>query len=139
MIDESTAFGARAAAHLRDDTVIWLTTAGASGAPLPTIVWFLWDGAGSVLVYSRNGAARLRHIETNPRVALNFAGDGKGGDVVVISGEAAVDPDAPGVAANPDYLAKYAAGIERIGSTPERFARDYSTALRIRVTKVRGH
>ncbi len=36
MIDESTEFGARVAAHLREERVVWLTTVTPSGAPLPS-------------------------------------------------------------------------------------------------------
>ena len=50
MIDESTEFGARVARHLREETVVWLTTVTASGAPLPRPVGFLWDGGDNVRV-----------------------------------------------------------------------------------------
>jgi hypothetical protein len=43
MIDESTQFSARVARHLREATVVWLTTVTPSGAPLPRSVGFLWD------------------------------------------------------------------------------------------------
>jgi PPOX class probable F420-dependent enzyme len=78
VIDESTEFGARAARHLREDVVVWLTSVTPAGSPLPRPVWFVWDGAESVVVYSRPGA-RVRNVEANPRVTLNFAGDGRGG------------------------------------------------------------
>ena len=85
MIDESTEFGARVARHLRDEIVVWMTTVTPVGSPLPMPVWFIWDGAGSVLMYSQPGA-RVRNVEANPRVTLNFSGDGRGGDIVVLSG-----------------------------------------------------
>ena len=81
MIDEGTEFGARVARHLREEIVVWMTTVTPSGAPLPMPVWFVWDGADSVLMYSRDGA-RIRNLEANPRVTLNFGG-GHGGDIVV--------------------------------------------------------
>jgi hypothetical protein len=56
MIDLSPAFGARAARHLREETVVWLTTVTPKGVPLPSPVWFLWDGAESVLTYSMPSA-----------------------------------------------------------------------------------
>ncbi len=34
MIEDSTEFGARVARHLREETVVWLTTVSPSGAPL---------------------------------------------------------------------------------------------------------
>jgi len=51
MIDESTEFGVRVAARLREETVVWLTTVTPSGAPLLRPVGFLWDG-GDIVVLS---------------------------------------------------------------------------------------
>lgn len=48
MIDCSSEFGARVAAHLREETIVWLTTVTPSGAPLPRPVGFLWDGHATV-------------------------------------------------------------------------------------------
>jgi PPOX class probable F420-dependent enzyme len=138
MIDESTEFGARAARHLCDEIVVWLTTVTPRGAPLPMPVWFVWDGADSVRMYSQPGA-RVRNIEANPHVTLNFGGDGGGGDIVVISGDAGIDQDAPPAGVAPDYLAKYADHISRIGMTPETFAERYSVPLHIRLERLRGH
>ena len=91
MIDESTDFGARVARHLREDRVVWLTTVTPGGAPVPSPVWFLWDGEETVRVFSLPATARMRNLRANPRVSLNFAGDGSGGDIVVLSGRATVD------------------------------------------------
>ncbi len=117
---------------------MWLTSVTPAGAPLPNPVWFLWDGDESVVMYSLPGA-RVRNIEANPQVTLNFAGDGRGGDIVVVSGRAAVDPDAPPVNAALEYRAKYDQQIARIGMTPETFAERYSVPLRIQLTRLRGH
>jgi PPOX class probable F420-dependent enzyme len=138
VIDESTEFGARAARHLRDEIVVWLTTVTPRGAPLPMPVWFVWDGAGYVAMYSQPGA-RIRNIEGNQHVTLNFTGDGRGGDIVVISGDAAIDHDAPPADQARDYLAKYDEHISRIGMTPEAFAKRYSVPVRIELGRVRGH
>jgi PPOX class probable F420-dependent enzyme len=138
VIDESTEFGARVARHLRADVVVWLTTVTPAGSPLPRPVWFLWDGAESVLVFSQPGA-RVRNIEANPRVTLNFAGDGRGGDIVVLTGRAAIDTDAPSADRADGYRSKYDGNIARIGMTPVTFARRYSVPLRIRLVRLRGH
>lgn len=138
-IDESTPFGARAAAHLRDDLVVWLTTVGPSGAPQPSPVWFRWDGADSVLVHSRDGTPRTRNVAANPAVSLNFAGDGHGGDIVVLSGVAEPAPDAPAADADPEYVARYADGFARLGMTAGQFAAAYPVPVRIRLTGLRGH
>jgi PPOX class probable F420-dependent enzyme len=139
VIDQSTDFGARVATHLREDPVIWLTSVSPSGAPLPTPVWFLWDGDRTVRIYSLPTARRLAHVAGNPRVSLNFPGDGQGGDIVVLSGRAEVDPDAPAADRFEPYVAKYATAIESIGLTPHHFGERYSAALRVELTRVRGH
>ena len=138
VIDQSSEFGARVARHLREEIVVWMTTVTPAGSPLPMPVWFLWDGAESVLIYSQE-SSRVRNIQANPRVTLNFGGDGGGGDIVVISGSAAIDDDAAPANQASDYLAKYDEHIARIGMTPETFARRYSVPVRIRVTRLRGH
>jgi PPOX class probable F420-dependent enzyme len=101
-------------------------------------VWFLWDGAESVVMYSMPGA-RVRNVEANPRVTLNFAGDGKGGDIVVLSGRAAIDRDTPPADQAGDYRAKYGEHIARIGMTPEKFVQRYSVPVRIHLERLRGH
>ena len=138
IIDESTEFGARVAAHLREEIVVWMTVVAPKSGPLPMPVWFLWEGGETVRMFSRDGA-RVRNVEANPRVTLNFGGDGGGGDIVVVTGTAAVDPETPPADRSPDYLAKYDEHIESIGMTPASFAEAYSLPLRVRFTRVDGH
>jgi PPOX class probable F420-dependent enzyme len=137
VIDEGTDFGARVARRLREEQVVWLTTVTPAGAPLPRPVGFLWDGGDLVSIYSQPGA-RVRNIAANPKVALNFDGDGRGGDVVVLSGTAQVDEDAPPADANPGHLEKYAAQIAGFGMTPASYAARFSVPIRIRLTRVDG-
>jgi PPOX class probable F420-dependent enzyme len=135
IVDERTDLGRRAAAHLRDDVVVWLTTVAPSGAPLPTPVWFEWDGADTVRLRSLPTARRVEHIRANPRVALNFAGDGQGGDIVVLSGTASPADEGPSDA----YVSKYRAHMERLGMTPDEFAARYAQPIAIALTRLRGH
>ena len=137
MIDHSTEFGARVARHLRDEMVVWLTTVTPSGAPLPRPVGFLWDGGETVSVYSQPGA-RIRNIGRNPKVTLNFRGDADGGDIVVLSGTAAVDESGPSAAENAAWMAKYAGEWERVGMTAASFAQRFSIPVRIRISAVHG-
>jgi PPOX class probable F420-dependent enzyme len=137
-IDTSTAFGERAAQRIRDELVGWLVTVSPAGAPQPVPVWFLWDGAGSVLLYSRPGKPKLRNIEANPRVSLHLDGNGQGGDIVVLSGTAAVSDDPPADRVE-EYVAKYRPLIERNGWTPASFAADYSVPVRIALRRLGGH
>jgi PPOX class probable F420-dependent enzyme len=137
LIDEGTELGARTARHLRDDIVVWLTTVTPKGAPLPSLVWFLWDGADGVTVYSMN-SARVRNIDLNPRVTMNFAGNGRGGDIVILAGRARAARHLPAADASPAYLDKYAAHIERIGMTAQTFATSYSVPIEIQLAALRG-
>ena len=137
-IDTTTEFGQRVQRRLRDETIGWLTTVGPDGTPQPSPIWFLWDGE-TILIYSQPNTPKVRNIERNGRVALNLDGDGRGGDIVILTGEARVDRDAPGAADHTEYLEKYRQGIERIGMTPEQFAGSYSVPIRMTPTKLRGH
>lgn len=138
MIDEGTEFGARVARRLRDEEVAWVTSVTTLGAPLPRPIWFLWDGAESVLVYSRPGA-RIRNIQANPRVTFNFDGDSRGGDIVVLTGRATIDHSAPGADRDEAYLKKYRANIDRTGLSLEAFAERFSVPVRIRFYRLYGH
>ena len=138
--DPSTPFGERVARRLRDELHIWLTTVDAKGTPQPTLVWFLWDEATStLLIYSRAEAKRLTHIQQNSRVALNFDGNGKGGDIIVITGQVQLSPDDPPAYQVPDYTKKYSESIARIFSTGEKFSALYPIALRVHPIAIRGH
>jgi PPOX class probable F420-dependent enzyme len=137
-IDTSTDFGARAERHLEDDQVVWLTTVGPDGTPQPSPVWFFWDG-DTALIRSQPSTPKLRNIEQRPRVSLHFNCTPSGGDVVIITGDAAVDSGAPPVDANAAYRDKYADGFRGIGMTPEAFAQGFSVPVRIKPTSLRGH
>jgi len=137
VIDESTEFGARVARRLREETVVWLTTVTPAGAPLPRPVGFLWNGGEVVSIYSQPGV-RVRNVTANPRVTLNFDGDGHGGDIVVLSGIAQVDADAPAADANSAHLEKYASQIKRLGMTPASYAARFSVPIRILLKRLDG-
>ena len=137
MIDEGTEFGARVARRLREEVIVWLTTVTPAGAPLPRPVGFLWDGGEMVSMYSQPGA-RVRNISANPKVALNFDGDSRGGDIVILSGTAQIDPDAPAADANPAWLEKYTAQVERTGMTLASYAARFRVPIRIRLTRLDG-
>src|SRR5215467_5059297 len=125
--DPSTPFGERVIRRLREDRLIWLTTVDAKGTPQPTPVWFLWDETNlTFLIYSLTGAKRHEHLQQNPRVALNFDGNGKGGDIIVITGEAYVSNDDPPADQLPIYTEKYREFIARGFKTPEAFAAKYA-------------
>jgi PPOX class probable F420-dependent enzyme len=136
-IDTSTEFGERVTRHLEDDKIVWLTTVGANATPQPSPVWFLWDG-DTVLIYSQPDTPKLRNITANPRVSLNFNSNANGGDVIILTGDAWIDRDAPAANTLPDYVEKYAAGMQGISMTPEEFTAAYSVPVRVRPTSLRG-
>jgi PPOX class probable F420-dependent enzyme len=123
--------------RLTTDKVAWLTTVTPAGKPAPRPVWFVWDGE-TIVIYSMNGAARLRNIEHNPQVTVHF-NSVDGGDIVVISGTAERLPDAPPPSEFPGLLDKYAVLIQRIGETPEWYDNNYGTALRVTPERSWGH
>ena len=138
LLDPTTEFGARADQRLRDELIGWLVTVNPAGAPVPVPVWFLWDGARSLLIYSRPNTAKLRNIAASPRVSVHLDGDGVGGDVVVVSGRARLsdDPGADGVDA---YIEKYGKRISSNGWTPASFAANYAVPIRSRWFRISGH
>jgi PPOX class probable F420-dependent enzyme len=131
-------FGRRAGRRLRDEVIAWLVTVRPDGRPQPIPVWFLWDGE-SFLLYSQPGTAKLRNIERNPQVSLHLDGDGRGGDIVVVAGEARIAHDEPPAHEVPEYVAKYAWGFERLGLGAEAFAARYSVPVRVAATALSGH
>jgi PPOX class probable F420-dependent enzyme len=137
-IDTSTEFGARAARRLRDELIYWLVTTGPDGTPQPSPVWALWD-AETLLIYSQADTPKLRNVAARPKVAVHLDGDGRGGDIVTVTGDARIDPGAPPADRVEAYVTKYRAGMQRIGMTPESFARAYPVALRITPRHLRGH
>lgn len=137
--DPASPFGQRVRTRLRDEHLLWFTTVGADGTPQPNPVWFLWDGADSLIMYNLASANRLTHIASRPRVALNLDGNGQGGDIVVLIGRAELAPDAPAAHENEQYLAKYREPMGQVSGTPEAFGAAYPVAVTVRIERVRGH
>jgi PPOX class probable F420-dependent enzyme len=137
VIDPSTEKGAKVSARLRDELVAWLVTVAEDGTPVPTPVWPFWDGE-TVLVYSQPDKPKLRHIASNPRVAVALRTDERGDDLAVITGDATVDATAPAAFEHPEYIEKFRGEIERLGSNPEQFSGAYSVPIRIRPTRLRA-
>lgn len=135
-LDFSTEFGQRAERRLRGESVIWLTTVSADLTPQTRPVWFLWDGE-TLLIFSREGSFKQKHLEQRPRVSLNFDSNGRGGDIVVLTGDAEItSPVAEAVAA---FGAKYAEGFKQIGMSADAFTQAYPVAIRVRPMHLRGH
>jgi PPOX class probable F420-dependent enzyme len=125
------------ARKLDDDLIGWLTSVSPEGQPQSSPVWFLRDGA-DLLVYNLTTAKRLRNLRKNPRIAFNLRGDPEGDEVVALEGKATVEDGAPLAHEVPEYLAKYASQIKRLGWTPKEFAEGYPVRLRLDIDRVRA-
>ena len=132
------AFGERVARRLRAETLVWLITVGADGTPQPNPVWFLWDGADGVLIYTKSDAVRLAHVAARPQVALHFQASDAGGDIVVLTGTARVSDDTPAPDANQAYLEKYRTATERVSGSVGEFATEYPVPMMVHIGRVRG-
>lgn len=138
MIDLTSKFGRKVKRHLSQEYFVWFTTVGSDLTPQSRPVWFVWDHE-SFLIYSQPQAHKVQHLKKHPKVALHFNSDEKGEqDVIVFVGTAVVDPDAPLAHKVPAYLKKYRSGIKELGMTPEQLAMEYSVAIRVTPTSVRG-
>jgi PPOX class probable F420-dependent enzyme len=116
--------------RLTEEAIIWLTTVRGNGQPQTSPVWFLVVG-DEFVVYSLPDTARISNIQANPRVALNLDGNGQGGAIVTIEGQARIDLDYPAADQVSEYVAKYESFMARNGWTPDVFAARYSTPIRI--------
>jgi PPOX class probable F420-dependent enzyme len=137
-INTDTEFGKRVASRLQEEQMIWLTTTGSDGAPQPRPVWFLWDEE-TFLIFSRPGGAKMKHISNNHLVAMHLDGNGKGGDIVVLIGEATIDDTGLRADEVADYVEKYSAGMKRLGMTAAQFSETYSAVIRVVPNQLRGH
>lgn len=135
--DPTTPFGERVRLRLRDEQLAWLTTVGADGTPQPNPIWFLWDGE-TFLVYNRATAHRLAHVRARPRVALHFDSNGRGGNIVVITGDAEIVEDVPPPHLLTAYLDKYGTAMKRVSGSLEGFSQSYPVPMRIRPSGLRG-
>lgn len=138
-IDSSTDFGKRVKNRLEHEQVAWLTTVDGNGRPMPSPVWFLLEDDGTLLIYSQPNKPKLRNIDSNAAVSINFNADEHGGNVIILDGAAVIDKSANPAANHDAYLAKYRGGIESIGMTGETFSAEYSIPVRVILQKVRGH
>jgi len=139
MLNFNTKFGRVAKRHLKNEYFIWLTTVDSSSTPQPRPVWFIWE-TDSFLIFSQAKAHKLSHINRNPKVALHFNTEDDEGDrlVIIFVGEAAPDTACPPAHLVPAYFKKYKSGIAGLKMTPAGFSSEYSVAIRIKPTEVRG-
>lgn len=136
LLDPTSPIGQVVVHRLCNEQLIWLTTVDANGIPQPLPVTFLWDAAqATFLTYSRTDRGRLADLEQNANVALHF--DLSSGDIIVITGTAAVsDQDGPSDQI-PEWVDKYRELLARLGMTAKQSAASASIPVRIRPLTLR--
>lgn len=133
--DPSSRRGGHVVQRLESDLIGWLTTVAPDGTPQVSPIWFHWDG-DEFLVYSKE-STRVTNIEGHSKVSLNLDGNGRGGDIVVVEGEARIDRSYRPPPDHPEYVAKYIELMEGYGWTLEYFAQEYPVPVLIRPTRYR--
>ena len=71
-------------------------------------------------------------------MTLHLNDNGKGGDIVVLEGEARIDSTAPSLPDHAAYRAKYEQWIVDFTGTAEEMATIYNVPIRIRPTRGRA-
>jgi len=139
MLDLNSKFGRLVKKHLKEEYFIWLTTVDLKGMPQPRPVWFIWDD-DSFLVFSQPNSFKIKHIKNNPNVSLHFNTMDEHGEkhVIVFTGDAFFDNMSLPAHKVSAYIKKYKDGITDLNMTPEQFSNEYSRAIRIKPTEVRG-
>jgi PPOX class probable F420-dependent enzyme len=138
MSDPKVKLERKAKQLIKNEYIIWLTTVDADHTPQPRPVWFIWD-KDAFLIFSDPKAHKVKHIKQNSSASLHFNTDNSGNEnVIVYIGMATLESDSPPAHKISAYLKKYRKGIADLKMTPEEFGRDYSTAIRIKPTSLRG-
>ena len=139
MIDFTTKIGHKAKKHIDKEYFIWFTTVSTDLTPQPRPVWFIWED-NSFLIFSKPGAFKVSHVRQHPNVALHFNTDDKADkDVIVFLGLAEIDSTVSPAHLVSAYIKKYDSGITKDeGMTLEEFGKEYSLAIRVKPTKLRG-
>jgi PPOX class probable F420-dependent enzyme len=127
-----------AAAALRDDPVVWLSSVQRDGRPHLVPVWFHWDGA-QIVAFSKPNARKVENLRDDPRVMLAIGTPGPEFDIELIEATAEL-PDRPAAEVMPaGFGPKYRELLRRAGLTVQRFAEVYSQPIVLRPTRFVGY
>lgn len=140
MLEIPTNLRATVKRRLKKEYFAWFTTVGSDLSPQPRPIWFIWEAErGSFLIYSQPSAHKVHHVRQHANVAIHFNADATGdNDILVFIGQAEIVPDAPPAHKVRAYMRKYREGIASLKMTPEDMGREYSVAIRMTPTSVRG-
>ncbi|MFN8622311.1 MAG: pyridoxamine 5'-phosphate oxidase family protein [Chloroflexota bacterium] len=128
---------ARSGAQLETDIIGWLTTLAPDGRLQTSPISFLWED-GTILFYSQPDTPKLRNIAAHPQVSFHLQSDPYGDHVLMLEGEARVDPATPPSDVHAAYAAKYREPLAHWGLDVAQTAREFSVPVRIRVTRTRA-
>lgn len=123
--------------HLERDLVGWLTTRAPDGRLQSSPISFLWED-GSLLFYSQPGTPKLRNIAADPHVSFTLQSDAYADHVLIVEGEARVDPEALPSDRHPAYAAKFREALGHWGLEVAQTARDFCVAVRITPVRTRS-
>jgi PPOX class probable F420-dependent enzyme len=138
-LDRTVPFQARVADQLQRELIGWLVTVSPDTRPQPSPVWFHWNGADAITIFSKPNTPKLRNIGNNPRVSFHFDSEARGEQITILSGTAAIVTTAPNVLDFPDYIKKYEADLLLIGSSAEQMSAEYSVSIVITLDRLRGY
>ena len=124
--------------RLSDEPIGWLTTVSNEGKPSTAPVWYILEDDDTISIYSKDPSTRVKNLEANGNVTMHLEGNGVGGAIVVVNAKASIDRAAPPPSTHRAFVAKYQSFLDDYGWTPEIFARDYPTMIRLTPTSVRG-
>jgi len=125
-------------ARLEAEPIGWLTTVSGAGKPSTAPVWFYLNGDDTITIYSRDPSVRVRNLTENPHVTLHLEGNGRGGAIAVLNGTAVIERDADPATADKTFIEKYQSFLDNNAWTPQWFAENYPTAIRMTTRSVRG-
>ncbi|MCR2799409.1 pyridoxamine 5'-phosphate oxidase family protein [Microbacterium sp. zg-Y818] len=123
---------AMARTRLSTDLIAWLVTTTAEGRPHPTPVWFFWHD-GAITILSEPDTLKVKHLERGSQAVVHLdSGGAFGDDIVVLHGDARLEPDgaAPWLEEfREPYDAKYHSAIAAYGMPLEQFGHTFSTRI----------
>ena len=138
-LDRSSAFQARVYDQLQHDPIAWITTVDPTGQPQPSPVWFMWDGADKIIIYTKPDRPKVRNIKANPKVAIHFDSLARGEMIAIFTGPIVISDAIPPVNQLPGYAEKYHSLFVQLETSADKMAAEYTTALVFTIEKLRGY
>jgi PPOX class probable F420-dependent enzyme len=138
-LHRTSAFQARVYDQLQHDPIVWLTTVGPTGQPQPSPVWFMWDGADKIIMYTKPDRPKVRNIKANPKVAVHFDSLARGEMIAILTGPIEISDQYPPVNKLPGYAEKYHSLFVQLETDADKMAAEYTTTLVFTIEKLRGY